>query len=90
MAETNHELLQYIREDLKSLKEKVDLHIRSHSQDRETLRIYLDEKYVREEEFAPIRKFYNRLVDFALGFIILVGAVAIGVFMWVKQKMVPR
>jgi len=87
--ETNNKLIQYIRDDTKEIKQdlkKLDARFDEATQAREALRKDTEEKFVTKEEFKPIKRFYNRLTDFSMGFIIFVGTIAIGAIMWLKEK----
>ena len=93
MTQKSDKIIQYIRDDLKRIEnkvdkfdEKLDKHVRSHGQDRETLRIYLKEGYVSKQEFIPIKSLYDKVTNFALGAIVVIGTVTLGAFIWLRDK----
>lgn len=47
----------------------------------------LDEDYVNKTEFSPIKKLYNKLVNFSLGIIFLIGGVGVAIILFVKSKL---
>lgn len=86
-----------IKTDLKKLDDRFDTVIKDASIAREVirqeatvgtdiLRHESEKKFVNKEEFEPIKKLYDRLTNFSLGFIILIGTLAIGVLMWIREK----
>ena len=42
---------------------------------------------VIETEIKPIKKFYNKIADFAVGFIVIIGSIIVGGIYLLKDKL---
>ncbi len=42
---------------------------------------------IMEIEMKPIRRLYNKFIDFVIGFIIIIGSLAIGAILFLKDKL---
>jgi len=82
MEEQNKEQnieIKYLRRDIDDLSKKMD-------EGFDKVYKKIDGCLVTKEEFEPIKKLYDKLTDFSLGFIIVIGSIAIGIFYFIKEQ----
>ena len=45
-----------------------------------------EKTHITKQEFAPIKKLYDKLVEFSFGSLIAIGTVAVGAYFWLKGR----
>lgn len=67
--------------------DKLDQVVRSFNDDKQHAKFYMDEKFVEKKDFKPIKNIYDKFINFCVGFVLIVGTIAISIFIFFKDKL---